>query len=108
MSSPEQQSLDQIRAGIDGVDRELVRLLGERERLVRQAGQLKSDTAAVRAPDRVEQVIARVRTVAAELGASPAVVERTYRAMIAAFIDLELGVHHSATSSRHPAVPNLD
>jgi len=108
MSSPEQQSLDQIRAGIDGVDRELVRLLGERERLVRQAGRLKSDTAAVRAPDRVEQVIARVRAVAVDLGASPAVVERTYRAMIAAFIDLELAVHYPEASARHPTPPDPD
>jgi isochorismate pyruvate lyase len=43
---------------------------------------------------RVEQVIARLRTVATEVGASPDVAERTYRAMIAAFIDLELTTLH--------------
>jgi isochorismate pyruvate lyase len=82
--------LDEVRAEIDLLDRRLVTLLAERERLVRRAGRLKADTDAVRAPGRVEQVVARVRAVATEVGASPEVVDRTYRAMIAAFVDLEL------------------
>jgi isochorismate pyruvate lyase len=86
--------LDEIRADIDRLDRRLVTLLAERERLVRRAGRLKADTDAVRAPGRVEQVVARVRAVATEVGASPDVAERTYRAMIAAFIDLELTTLH--------------
>jgi isochorismate pyruvate lyase len=67
-----------------------VGLIAERERLVRQAGRVKEDTADVRAPKRVEEVVARVRELAGELGASPDVVERTYRAMISAFVELEL------------------
>ena len=82
--------LDEIRAEIDLLDGRLVTLLAERERLVRRAGRLKADTDAVRAPGRVEQVVARARARAAEAGASPDVAERTYRAMIAAFVDLEL------------------
>jgi isochorismate pyruvate lyase len=82
--------LDEIRGEIDLLDRRLVTLLAEREGLVRRAGRLKADTDAVRAPGRVEQVVAKVRGLATEAGASPDVVERTYRAMIAAFVDLEL------------------
>jgi isochorismate pyruvate lyase len=82
--------LDEIRAEIDLLDRRLVTLLAERERLVRRAGRLKADTGAVRAPGRVEEVVARARARAFEAGASPDVVERTYRAMIAAFVGLEL------------------
>jgi isochorismate pyruvate lyase len=82
--------LDEIRADIDRLDRRLVTLLAERERLVRRAGRLKADTDAVRAPGRVEQVVAKARAMAVEADASPDVVERTYRAMIAAFVDLEL------------------
>jgi len=47
----------------------------------------------VRAPQRVEQVIAKVKALAVEADASPVVVERVYRAMIAAFIDAELAEH---------------
>ncbi|MDN5749019.1 MAG: chorismate mutase [Pseudonocardia sp.] len=92
--------LDEVRRRIDRVDHDIVRLLATREQLVRRAGQLKTDTQAVRAPARVDQVVARVRAAADEAGASPDVVERTYRAMIAAFIDLELTVHHA-----HPTDP---
>jgi chorismate mutase/ribosomal protein S18 acetylase RimI-like enzyme len=86
----EPSTLAGVRAAIDGLDGDLVALLARREALVRAAGRLKADGAAVRAPGRVEQVVARVRGLAAERGASPDVVERVYRAMIAAFVDLEL------------------
>lgn len=45
------------------------------------------------APSRVEEVIAKVRGIAGETGASPQVVERVYRAIIAAFIEWELKAH---------------
>ncbi|KAB1659618.1 chorismate mutase [Pseudoclavibacter chungangensis] len=86
-------TLDDVRANIDEIDRRLVALVAERQRFVLAAGALKSDEQAVRAPARVEQVIAKVRGLAEEAGASPDVVERTYRALIAAFIDLELEAH---------------
>ena len=79
-----------VRAAVDRLDADVVALLARREELVRAAGRLKTDAAAVRAPGRVEQVVARVRALAAEHGATPDVVERVYRAMIAAFVDLEL------------------
>ncbi|MCW2703528.1 MAG: family acetyltransferase [Blastococcus sp.] len=85
-----QDPLAEIRASIDRLDDDIVDRLAERERLVRQAGRLKPDATAVRAPDRVEAVIARVRESARRSGASAGVVERIYRAMIAAFVELEL------------------
>ncbi|MBE1487966.1 chorismate mutase [Plantactinospora soyae] len=104
MAAQQVRDLAEIRVRIDLLDREVVRLLAERETLVRQAGRLKSDSSAVRAPDRVAEVIARVRAVAEEVGASPAVVERTYRAMIDAFIELELAVHRE-TDASEPSLP---
>ena len=49
----------------------------------------KPDPAAVRAPARVDAVIAKVRADAEGQGLDPTVAERTYRAMIAAFEDFE-------------------
>lgn len=91
-------SLDDVRREIDTLDAQVVGLLAARERLVRTAATFKKDDQGVRAPARVEQVIAKVRALAAENDASPEVVERVYRAMIAAFIDLELAEHHSRTA----------
>jgi isochorismate pyruvate lyase len=90
---PEPTALDDIRTAIDVVDADLVRLLARRERLVRRAAPLKRDPQAVQAPGRVEQVIARARTHAVTAGADPDVVERIYRAMVQAYIDMELTEH---------------
>jgi len=98
-------SLAEIRARIDGLDGELDRLLAERQSLVQAAASFKKDAAAVRAPDRVEQVIASVRARAAEAGLSPAVAEAVWRAMISAFIELELAEH---TGLRQDSPPRED
>lgn len=86
-------SLDEVRANIDRIDRALVGLLAERGRFVSQAAGFKKTTDDVRAPQRVEQVIAKVRMLAEQCGANPAVTEQVYRAMIAAFIEAELAEH---------------
>ena len=86
-------SLEQVREKIDGLDRQIVGLIAERGAYVSQAARFKKDSDAVRAPQRVEQVIGKVRTLADELGANPDVTESVYRAMIAAFIQQELAEH---------------
>ena len=91
-------SIDEVRQRIDLIDRDIVALLAQRGQWVTQAAAFKSSTDDVRAPARVEQVIAKVRTIATDVGASPEVVERVYRAMISAFIDQELCVHAALTN----------
>ena len=96
MKTPGQcESIDQVRAQIDRIDRQLVTLLAERGGYVAQAARFKKNDEEVRAPQRVEQVIVKVSGLARELGANPAVTERVYRAMIAAFIEAELAEHRA-------------
>lgn len=92
MVTGEYASLDEVRAAIDRIDGEIVRLLGERSACVAQVPRFKATPEDVQAPARVEQVIARVRALAAEHGADPDLVERLYRTMIAGFIEYELRV----------------
>ena len=92
-------SLDEVRQRIDEIDRSLVSLLAKRGNLVTQAASFKKTTDDVKAPARVEQVIAKVRAIASETGASPEVVEQVYRAMIAAFIAEELSTHAQLTNT---------
>jgi isochorismate pyruvate lyase len=87
------ESLDQVRAQIDRLDRAIVALLAERGDYVREAARFKKDKDEVAAPARVEQVIEKVRALAGEQGADPALIERVYRAMIAAFIEAEQNEH---------------
>ena len=82
-------SLDEVREEIDRIDREIVRLLAARSHYVEQATRFKQTVEEVAAPRRVEHVIAKVRRLAGEHELDPGIVERVYRAMIAAFIDHE-------------------
>jgi isochorismate pyruvate lyase len=87
------QSLEEVREQIDRLDRRMVALLAERGEYVRQAARFKKTTQDVAAPARVEQVIAKVRGLAGESGADAEVIEKVYRAMIAAFIEAERKEH---------------
>jgi isochorismate pyruvate lyase len=71
----------------------IVALLAERGGYVKQAARFKKPTEDVKAPQRVEQVIAKVRDLAEESSADSAVAEQIYRALIRAFIDAELAEH---------------
>ena len=83
------ESLADVRAEIDRLDESIVALLARRGSYVLAAARFKHSEAEVTAPQRVEQVIARVRAMAQTQGASPDVVERVYRELITAFTDAE-------------------
>ena len=51
-------------------------------------------------PQRVEQVIAKVRGLSEAVGANPEVTEQVYRAMIAALIQQELAEHAALTTDQ--------
>ncbi len=79
-----------IREAIDSIDAQIVQLIAARGAYVHAAAAFKTDSAAVRAPQRVAQVIASKRALAEEHGAAPALVESLYRTMIDYFIAEEL------------------
>ena len=93
------QSLDEVRSHIDRIDNRIVASLAERGAYVKQAARFKTSTDEVRAPQRVEQVIAKVTALAEEFGANTKVTEHVYRAMIAAFVTAELAEHAAVQES---------
>ena len=95
-------TLEDVRNNIDRLDQQIVTLLAERGRYVSQAARFKKDTDGVKAPQRVEQVIAKVRDLAQTVDANPEVTEQVYRAMIAAFIQQELAEHAVLTKAAEP------
>lgn len=82
-------NLAEVRANVDRLDREIVGLLAERGRYVKDAARFKRDSFQVAAPQRQQEVIEHVRRLAEEAGAYPEVVEACYRALIAGFIARE-------------------
>lgn len=61
-------SLSEVRARIDAIDADPIRLLADRQSLVRAAAAFKADEQAVRAPDRVAKVVAMARERATAAG----------------------------------------
>lgn len=86
-------SLAQIRSNIDRLDREIVRLMAERAMYVKDAARFKRDAFQVSAPARQAEVFAKVAALACAHNRGfenlEQVVERTYKAMVAAFIENE-------------------
>jgi isochorismate pyruvate lyase len=90
MNFPEVSSLEEVRTNIDRIDRQIVALLAERQYFVKNAARFKKSTDDVKAPARVEAVIAKVRNLAAESNLDPGIAETIYRTMIDCFINNEL------------------
>ena len=81
--------MEQVRAEIDRIDTALVDLIGERFTYVGRAWQLKQSPAEARVPWRIQQVIDKVRALAAEKGLPPQLTEALWRQMIGWFIQYE-------------------
>ncbi len=79
------RSLAEIRANIDRLDAVIVPLLCERLHFVTQAANFKPSVAGVVVPSRVEEIVGKVRAIAAGLDTSPDTIERVYRDLINAF-----------------------
>ena len=90
MNKEKCDSLEQAREKIDAIDSTLIELIAVRQFYVDQAVRFKKSVQDVQAPERVEQVIAKVRAHAITVGTDPKVVEQLYRAMIQQFIQREL------------------
>lgn len=96
-------SLEEVRANIDAIDQKIVALIGERAVFVLQAARFKRTVDEVRAASRVEQVVCKVRAAATACGANPEIVEATYRAMITAFIQIEMSEYAASGGERESA-----
>lgn len=83
------RSMDEVRAAIDRIDRQIVALLAERGAYVRQAARVKARRSDIIDHARIEEVVAKVRRAAEAEGVDPGLVEAVYRLMIDRFIALE-------------------
>lgn len=86
-------NLAEVRENIDRLDGQIVALLAERGRYVKDAARFKRDAFQVSAPQRQQEVIDKVKALAEKEGAYPEVVEAAYRAIIAGFIAREQKDH---------------
>ena len=91
LKSPDEcASIEDVRAAIDAIDREVVAALGLRAQYVKAITRFKKTTQDVRAPERQATVIRLRRAWAEEAGISPDVIEHIYRTLIDHFVAEEL------------------
>ena len=86
-------SLSEVRAKVDAIDLQIIRLLAQRQLLVFEAATFKTDAQSVAAPDRRAAMMTRLDELALQEGVAPEVVSAVWTAMIDAFIDLEMAEH---------------
>jgi len=88
-SSAKTVSLEEARAEIDLVDSQIVDLIGIRTRLVEKVSNFKKDPESVRDAGREEEVLSRVRAIAAVKGAEPEMIDQIYRIMISRYVKMQ-------------------
>jgi isochorismate pyruvate lyase len=89
-SAADCESLEEIRAAIDTLDKELLSTLSKRQQYVLKASSFKKDEEHVRAPDRVASMITKRQEWARQVGLSPELSENLFRMLVAHFIGTEL------------------
>jgi isochorismate pyruvate lyase len=83
-------NIEDVREAIDGLDREVLRLLGRRAGYVAAAARFKTDQGSVRAPNRQKAMMASRRRWAEEEGLNPDFVEELYGSIVSHFVAREM------------------
>ncbi len=83
-------TLDEAREAIDAVDEEIVKLIALRNDYIKQIARFKTSIDEVKAEDRIEDVISKVRAQAIELDLSPNLINDLYIRMINGMVESEI------------------
>lgn len=98
MKRPEDcTSIEDVRQGIDALDRKIIALIGERSHYVAAAAHYKTSRSNVQAPERQRAMLTQRRRWAEEEGLSPDVIETIYKNLIQYFISREMDQWHSTS-----------
>ena len=83
-------SLQEVRDEIDILDAKLVELISQRSHLIRQAAAFKNSVDEVKAEDRIEFILERVRHHAIEKEVSPNMISELFTIMIDEMVETEI------------------
>lgn len=83
-------SLQEVRDEIDILDEKLVDLISERSHLIRQAAAFKNTINEVKAEDRIDDIMQRVRNKAISLGINPNMISDLFKIMIDEMVETEI------------------
>ncbi len=91
-------SLTEVREEIDNIDDQILDLIAQRKDVVKQAAGFKDSVADIKADERVEFVVNRVRHKALNLGVSPNMVADIYTKMIEDMVETEIAQFRNVTN----------
>lgn len=83
-------SLDEVREEIDKIDDSIVELISKRSHLVRQAASFKNSIEEVKAEDRVDFILQKVRHAAIQADVSPNMISELFKIMIDEMVETEI------------------
>ncbi len=83
-------SLEEVRAEIDTLDDKLVELISQRSHLIRQAVKFKDSVEEVKAQDRIDFIMQKVRKKAIELNINPNMISELFTIMIDEMVETEI------------------
>ena len=86
------QTMQDVRAGVDALDRELVALIAERARYMEAAARIKPSREVVRDEWRINDVIAKVTAEAEKRGLAVEIAEPVWRELVERSIAYEFSV----------------
>ncbi len=89
-------TLKEARDQIDIIDDKIVELIAARNAYIKQIAHFKNSVDEVKAKDRIEDVISRMRSRAIDLDLSPNLINDLYIRMIDAMVDTEIAEYHNA------------
>ena len=90
MKLKECKTLEEVRTQIDALDDQIVELIGARNSYIKQAAQFKNTVDEVKAPERINEIIAKVRHKALTMGMSANMLEEIYTIMIDEMVESEI------------------
>lgn len=91
-------TLEEVRTEIDALDTKLVDLISERSHLIRQSASFKNSVDEVKAQDRIDFILERVRHHAIEKGVSPNMISELFVIMIDEMVETEIAEFRNASA----------
>jgi len=83
-------SLQEVRKEVDIIDTQIVELISQRSHLIRQAAAFKESVNEVKAEDRIDDIMQRVRKKAIELNINPNMISQLFKIMINEMVETEI------------------
>ena len=89
-------NMQDIRAEIDAIDRQIINAFAKRFEYVKAASKFKTSKTSVKAPERFKAMLQQRRIWAEEGGLNPDVIEKLYQDLVNYFIEEELKHWHAS------------